>query len=581
MLPRWRWAAYTLPVTIGLIPAFLAPGHIVGDGVDAYGTGWFYWWVRMCVTHFGDPSWTSLFFMPDGKDIFSHTGNNFIDAVFSLPFQWVFGLNWSPPFTLFLLAGNAWAFEKLALELWSDPREAVAATVAWMVCPYAIFELTAGRPTQACLWWAPLAVLMLLRICRGDASTRTALSLGAAVAIAAWTYWFVGYFLAFLMLPLAIWWSDGRRAQAARSVGIAAVFCVVLILPMGLAMWGSWDAGLVPGVKAGGPEAANVSGDLHGIWLMETRGAPLLLQPAWTLAAMIGALRGGREGRIWALIAIGLIAIGFGARISGERILNPVWLVASHLPFLSRLWFPYRITMVVMIPMVALAILAWRSLGRSPRWGMTFVAGSIGGQLFAGTLPFNHTDTTCPPLIVDAAKEPGAFLFLPGGIQSDVLLWQTQFARPTIGGMGESAPAMWPDGYRKRRGTPWMTALQNAAAAPLRPQPRLPSKREELDALGVRWVVLRRDLIVGVWRNERRRNPKTPLNLRDSEAIRLLTSLLGAPQAADERLVLWDVKGTYSNPAFTATEALLTAPPRDEEVRPGFELGMIRMGREQ
>ena len=299
-----------LPPLLSVLPTLLSPGHIVGDGVDAFGTGWFFWWIRACVTHLGNPSWTPLFFAPDGKDIFSHTGNNFVDAVFSVPFQVLFGGSWSAPFTLFLLAGNAWSFEQLAKELWPDTRDVVAATLAWMVNPYVIFELTAGRPTQACMWWLPLALVGLWRVCRGDGA-RAAVLLGVATALTGWTYWFAGYFLTFLMLPLCLWWGGFRRLPA---LALAAAVCTVLVLPMGVGMQASWAAEQVPGVASGGPRQANVSEDLHGIWLMETQGAPLLTQPAWALAALLGLWKGGSAGRKWAAIALLLVLIGLGAR---------------------------------------------------------------------------------------------------------------------------------------------------------------------------------------------------------------------------------------------------------------------------
>ncbi|MSP55696.1 MAG: hypothetical protein EXR69_08865 [Myxococcales bacterium] len=579
-LPRWRWALYLLPALLGVLPTLLSPGFIVGDGVDAYGTGWFFWWIRTCVTHFGDPSWTPLFFAPDGKNIFADTGNNFVDAIFSIPFQMLFGQSWSGPFTIFLLLGNAWSFEQLAKELWSDTRDVVAATAAWTVNPYVIFELTAGRPTQAVMWWFPLAVLMLRRICLGDRTIRTAASLGAATALTAWTYWFAGYFLAFLLLPLGLWWSrSGHRLAAFRSIVIGAVVCTILVAPMAVGMAIVWDEGLVPGVNGVGPEGANVDADLHGVWLMETRGAPLLIQPAWLMAALTGAVVGKRDGRIWFGIAAALITIGLGARLGGGRLVNPVWSVVSDLPFLARLWFPYRITMVVMLPWTVLAVLAWQRFGRRPVLALIFLTFSLAGEAFSGTFPFNNKDAACPKLVMDAAKEPGTVLVLPGGIQSDVLLWQTQFQRPMFAGMGESARAFWPSGYANRRHNSWIKALQESAASPNRPHVEPTGDRSALTQLGIRWVLLRRDLIIGIWRNERSRGSKEVLRGRDAKAMAHLTGLLGTPAAADHRLVLWDVLGTYTDPASPATAEKLDTAPLDEEARPGFERGMIRMHR--
>lgn len=575
-----RWIYYFLPGLIGVLPTLLAPGHIVGDGVDAYGTGWFYWWIRMCVTHFGNPGFTSLFFSPEGKDIFADTGNNFVDALFSVPFQVLFGRWWSSPFILFLLLGNAWSFEQLAKELWDDPRDVFAATLAWMVNPYTIFEITAGRPTQAVLWWVPLALVQLRRVCRGDSSVRTAAGLGVATALTGWTYWFAGYFLVFLMIPLAWWWGRATWRSAARGIAIAVVVCLVLILPMAIPMADAWLSGRVPGVTKGSPEAANVNNDLHGVWRMELKGEPLFLQPAWLIGALLGAWKGGREGRTWLAITVGLVVIGLGARIGDARIPNPVWLTLSHLPFLMRLWFPYRITMVAMIPVVALLLHAWRGFGRSRVAGAAFLAGSLGGEAFFGTFPFNHCDATCPPILLDAAKEPGTFLFLPSGIQSDILLWQTQFQRPTFGGMGESAPAFWTPSYIAAKRDPWLRVILDATALPHPRRPEVPRSTAGLANVGVRWIVLRRDLVTGLWRSERDRGTRVTRDARDAEVLHRLRIILGAPSGADERLVVWDLEHRWSNPEFEASPAVLQALPLDDGQRPGFEIGMERAGRD-
>jgi hypothetical protein len=574
-----------LPPLLSVLPTLLSPGHIVGDGVDAFGTGWFFWWIRACVTHLGNPSWTPLFFAPDGKDIFSHTGNNFVDAVFSVPFQVLFGGSWSAPFTLFLLAGNAWSFEHLAKELWPDTRDVVAATLAWMVNPYVIFELTAGRPTQACMWWLPLALVGLWRVCRGDGA-RAAVLLGVSTALTGWTYWFAGYFLAFLMLPLCLWWGGFRRLPA---LALAAAVCTVLVLPMGVGMQASWVAGQVPGVASGGPRQANVSEDLHGIWLMETQGAPLLTQPAWALAALFGLWKGGSAGRKWAAIALLLVLIGLGARVSDHKLLNPVWAAVSHLPFLSRLWFPYRLTMVILIPFTALAVLAWQATGRSVRAAAAFLVVSLAGEAYAGVFPLNHHAASCPPLLIDAAREPGTFLFLPSGIQSDALLWQTQFQRPTFGGMGESARAFWPEAYRDRLRTPWFRALASAvnsgppsspSSGPTSVEKITPEPAENpFDETGLRWVVLRRDLLLGIWHKEQDEGSKTTIQERDTYTVDQLIALLGEPAAADDTLILWDLKGRYANPNFTLTPERRRTPPPDTERRSAVELGLIRLGR--
>src|SRR5262245_36807653 len=111
----------------------------MGDGVDAYGTVWFYWWIRTCMAHGGDPSYTNLFYFPDGKDIFAHTGNNFVDAVLAAPLGWLFGsVASSPIFAGVILFGNAVFFRELARRWFPDAKSLFAATLLFEVNPYVL-----------------------------------------------------------------------------------------------------------------------------------------------------------------------------------------------------------------------------------------------------------------------------------------------------------------------------------------------------------------------------------------------------------------------------------------------------------
>ena len=114
-----EWSVYALIAIVGVLPAVLAGQHVVGDGVDLYGTLWFFWWVRDCLEHLRSPGFTELFFYPLGKDIFAHTGNNFVDAYLSVPFQWIFGF---PTWAADLHCGLA-LWERLDLSTISASRD--------------------------------------------------------------------------------------------------------------------------------------------------------------------------------------------------------------------------------------------------------------------------------------------------------------------------------------------------------------------------------------------------------------------------------------------------------------------------
>ena len=158
-LTRLRWIetlSYILLASGAVWFAINRPETGVGDGVDLYGTYWFYWWIKHCLVNGIDPGFTDLMFHPMGKDIFAHTGSNFVDAFFSIPFQMVFGYpDYQPWFILAVLLGNAFSFRYLMTGILKSPTAIWASTVLWLVNPYVLFELQTGRITQALLWFLP------------------------------------------------------------------------------------------------------------------------------------------------------------------------------------------------------------------------------------------------------------------------------------------------------------------------------------------------------------------------------------------------------------------------------------------
>ncbi|MDP2308185.1 MAG: glycosyltransferase family 39 protein [Pseudomonadota bacterium] len=552
----------------GVAPTLLVPGSTVGDGVDAMGTHWFYWWIRTCIEHFGDPSFTTLFFYPFGKDVFAHTGNNFVDAVFSVPFQWVFGPTlYSPMWILALQLGNVATFRPLARYLFGgekgeDTFAAFAATLLWQVNPFVLFEITAGRPTQAMVWFLPAAVLYLLRAAR-EPGWKNGAWLGVAVAMSAWTYWFAAYFLVILLLPLAVWelrastdkWAVIRRW----SFGVAV--CLALVAPGIVGMSSAVDAGRVPGIDpapgsifaAPQPVANNVSADLHGLWLMEIHGSPLFFQPAWGLPLLLVPflrklpIPGGR----WRWVA----AIGLVLAFAGGTMLRagPLVLVMPHymalyrhLPFFDRLWFPYRMAAVAFIP-AALLVGALVAMMPRPR---LFLAGlvtlGLAGQFAVGAWPFNHRYTRAPPMVASLKEEEGNVIFLPMKIQHDGLMWQTEFQHPTFGGMGESAGIFWPDKYRKRLNNTLIRALRGAAITPAQPKPVRAKDRDSIEK-EFRWVILRRSLLESELRRQLEMTPEAfDKYERIGETIDAISAVLdSAPVGVDGDCVMWDLRASY------------------------------------
>ena len=254
MTRRTEFAIYGAIAAAGVLPALLHPGAVVGDGVDAFGTHSFYWWMRVCVQRFADPSTSPFLFWPTGKEVFSQTGNNLVDAVLSVPFQWVLGPTlYQPVFIVVLLLGNAVAMRALERDVLGDDRAAFAATLLWMTNPYVIFEITEGRPTQALLWFVPAAILYFRR-CAREPTWKNGVLLGVSVGLAGWTYWFNGYFVAFALAALAGFeLRDARdRRGTLRRWALGVAVCAALVGPAAWWIAHVQVAGAVPGTPTTG-----------------------------------------------------------------------------------------------------------------------------------------------------------------------------------------------------------------------------------------------------------------------------------------------------------------------------------------
>ena len=108
------WIGLVVLAVGAVAPALAGGPSYIGDGVDVYGTFWFYGWVAHCMETGTSPGFTDWMFHPYGKDIFAHTGGNVVDAIASLPFQKLFGTpGYQPPFIIAVLLLNAWAFKRL------------------------------------------------------------------------------------------------------------------------------------------------------------------------------------------------------------------------------------------------------------------------------------------------------------------------------------------------------------------------------------------------------------------------------------------------------------------------------------
>ena len=172
------WTLVVLLILVLIGPAFWK-AEVIGDGVDLHGTIWFYGWISDCINNVKNPSFTDQFYYPYGKDIFAHTGNNFVDAVLFYSFKLFIDYPYNYLiFIGFILFLNLYALNNLLKLLIENQIVKWSALIFSLSSPYVLFELIAGRPTQACLFAAPMAMAELVQILKGDLRLRRAFYLG-------------------------------------------------------------------------------------------------------------------------------------------------------------------------------------------------------------------------------------------------------------------------------------------------------------------------------------------------------------------------------------------------------------------
>lgn len=600
-----EWAVYIFAALLAIAPALKA-NHVVGDGVDMYGTIWFYWWIQECILTWTDPSFTDWFFYPLGKDIFAHTGNNFVDAALAAPFYWIFG---SPGyhrwFILSLLLVNAASFRVFAKGVFSSPWAVFVSTLIWMLNPFVLFEITCGRSTQAFLPFMPLAFHFLIQMERPAKGWRwwglPALA-GLLVALQAWTYWFMGYFMALVILPMAAWalWKSQERKTLLLRYFIAGAVCLICVAPAALAISGLAGAGEVPGlVEAAevdlfappGAIANNVSPFLHGWIFAEFMGTPLLFSFAW-MPLLIAWLIFGRDRLrfVVGFFLVWLFAIGpvFHPPVPNPPIwaVDPLYMAAYHyLPFFDRLWFPYRmVVMCFFILCFGAGQLVERFEQRLPSWGIPsalvlFLVVTLGEQARFRVFPFVSKDLTLPATYAMIRDNPGKVMHLPFGISQPSIVWQTFYEQKMFGGMGENAAILLPDGFENRiRRNSFIRALVQVGRTPNLPANKYPqAHRDVFEGEGFRWIVLHRDLQEGV---ANQRGVPKPEAYAFAATERLI-ELLGPPVAVDGVLVTWDLSGEMGPlPGYEPGPGLLTERDWESSIEtPAYEKALQDAGR--
>jgi hypothetical protein len=244
-----------------------------------------------------------------------------------------------------------------------------------------------------------------------------------------------------------------------------------------------------------------------------------------------------------------------------------------YLPFFDRLWFPYRLVGVAMVPAslaLGALLVRWQGRGRGGAgiWIAAFLGIGLGEQAREGHFPLASMDMTPPATVRWLAQEDGALLHLPFGVYGEQVAWMAVHELPMFGGMAENAPLLWPEGFRERVKNRFVQRLIHAVRGPVldegerggAPEGDARAHREALVTEGFQWVVLDRELAgLEVARTRRRldKTDKDPARVAQAQ-VEGLVAVLGPPSAVDGALVTWHLNGVVQVPGdLAATEERL------------------------
>ncbi len=532
MAGRWGASALYAALALAAVMRGLGPDTVVGTGYDADGTIWLYWWVHHALSVLQNPLHVDLVYAPGGYDLFRENGGQVFDALLAAPLVALLGHpGWQAWHVALVLFANALAFDVLARRL-LPAAPAVAATVAFELHPFALYELSYGRPSQALLAFAPLAVAAFVRC--SEPGWRAPLAAGVLTTLHALIYWFNGWFLALALFVVALHTTVGhpdRRGLWRRYLAAGAV-CSVLIAPAALAMQGLWDAGAIPGSGSGGgwldlpSDLDNVIDSTQGWWALEALGPPLYLTVVTGVPLLLWLLLGpGRGPWAFVFVAAAAFAVGPLVEVAGQRFSMPHYLIAWHgLPFLERLWHPYRF---LSIAALASSLGVGFLLTRWPRLALPAVVGLVAGTAAqyasAGLFPLTTRSLEAPALVTWLGTQEGTVLTLPLNRSGLTYVWQAHHHRPLFGGPLDNAPVYWPERYRERLEHPTVRHLERLLEG--RIEPLDAEDRAALAGWDVRWILLDRSSV-----SEHHHRPE-----------RMVATALGEPTAIDGSLVLWSL----------------------------------------
>lgn len=537
-------------------PALVVKNSLIGEGVDLYGTIWFYDWIYESIQTGRNPSHTDMFFYPYGKDIFGHTGNNFLDAILAIPFMALFGFPlYQPIFYACILLVNALAFRKLAHALFDSFHARLGTTILVLLSPYVLTELIQGRPTQALLCFSILSMHYFLQMVRSGLIV-DAVKCGFCAALQGWMYWYGGYFLGIVLVVFSL---VNWNAKHWKIYTTALITCLLCISPGVITMiwhmsstqipglyekeWNDWS---IPIMDPNYSRSYLVGYLLHEPWGMKMFGLASLSIPT------MFALWFARKHWFWwvALIISLLVATGPMYVVGGE--VQPFYhyiFLYKTLPFFSRLWFPYRmVSLSILLAIIGIGLMMNQLRGKWAWSIWMIVVVHIGLQSQTFCVPMLSHAWEEPQVYKEMKKEPGGVIELPIGFVRRSILWQSQHDLPTFGGMGENMPIFMPQEHRMRLKSSFFRYLRKLHSFPEKKR-KPPSIQYALDQ-GFRYVTLDMSVVQGDYRNR-----FADADEKKKHMLLRLQELLGKPSFIEGPLWVWDLEKETTKPIIFPDES--------------------------
>lgn len=530
------------------------------QGVDAWGTQWFYWYVGEQASQGKGLGQTDLFFYPWGKDVYLHTGANVLDAFLAWPLRWVLGpVAGYNLFVLLVLGANALAARQLAQVVGVKDPAAALAGVFFTLNPFLLGELDGGRPTQVLVAFVLLFWAEFLRL-EQRPRTSVALRAGIWLGLAALTYW---YYAIFSGMVAALYTLIGGW-KALRIRIVAGLLSVLVVLPFALPMlqaedvpgmldlegWSlrTWSPNTVEGVSIG-IYSVDFLQRASGFWAARSDGTLDFLPEAvpflrvQVVLLLLGFFGRGvpRRWLLSMLLVGGLIAIGPQLV---EGVTNPVylWMVTAVKVF-RRLWWPQRAMILVQVALCVAAAVALRRLWAWKPLGLAStaaIAWAWYADLRAGDLAPFHFWPSGVPLAYSclAEAEEGAIIELPYADTQAHLYYQTRHGRPMFGGMVEDNPVFTPEEQTAfRRDNSFVAMLVNQAKSPDGAPDFVVEDFQAVGELGYKWVILDKNAYLGPGHEFAKVSPA--LEGRLPLIRRSFNKLFGAPVYEDSKTSIW------------------------------------------